>query len=139
MLFLDTSAIVKRYVDEPGTDVVVSAMEQDPVWAASAIARVEAEITLGHRGLEASDLDQVRSDLDDDWDAFLVVPVDADCLDLAAQIGCDQRLRTVDAIHLAAAARLPGRPMLFTFDERQRTAASALGMLLLAGESAFGS
>ena len=40
-LFVDTSALVKRYVSEEGRELVVAEMAADPVWCASAIARTE--------------------------------------------------------------------------------------------------
>lgn len=132
-LFLDTSALLKRYIDEPGTRDVVRAMEADPDWVASALAETETELALCHL-LEEEDLrDQVRTRFRTDWARFLVVAVDRECLLRAAEIGCDQRVRTLDALHLAAASRLPGPVTLLTFDARQAAAAAAMGMLVPAG------
>ena len=75
---------------------------------------------------EALEHTLVRS-LQADWERFLVVPVDDRCLALAAEIGCAARVRTPDAVHLAAADRLP-RPFAFvTFDSRQADGARTLG------------
>ena len=46
MLFLDTSAWLKRFLDELGNELVIRLMAEDPAWAFSAIARTEAEIAL---------------------------------------------------------------------------------------------
>ncbi len=54
MLFLDTSALVKRYVEEDGTELVLRLMDQDPRWAVSAIARTE--VTAGIDGEPDADL-----------------------------------------------------------------------------------
>src|SRR5262249_49161048 len=51
--------------------------------------------------------DELRRALRDDWERVTVVPVDQLCLDRAAELGRTQPLRTIDAIHLAAADRLP--------------------------------
>ena len=60
------------------------------------------------------------------------MPVDQLCLDRAAELGRDQPLRTVDAMHLAAADRLP-RPVTFaTFDAHQIPVALALGFEVVA-------
>jgi predicted nucleic acid-binding protein len=128
MLVLDSSALVKRYVEEAGTDDVVSLMHSDPTWCASALARTETAITLCHLGFpEDVERELVRS-LQDDWEHFVVVPVDDRCLALAAEIGCEQRVRTLGAVHLAAADRLP-RPFTFvTFDGRQAAGARSLGL-----------
>jgi len=130
MLFLDTSALLKRYVDEEGTALVLGLMEGDPDWAASALAEAEAAITICQLGLretqEAMQLRRLRLD----WERFVVVPVDSQCLTRAAEIGCASRIRTLDAIHLAAASRLPGPVALVTFDRRQADAARAAGLRL---------
>ena len=74
-----------------------------------------------------SERDAIRRAVRDDWERINVVPIDQLCLDRAAEIGRTQPVRTVDAIHLAAADRLP-RPITFcTFDPRQIPVALALG------------
>jgi predicted nucleic acid-binding protein len=127
MLVLDTSALVKRYVQEVGTDDVVSLMTSDTGWCASALCRAETHVTLCHRGFEQAVQRRLAQSVEADWEHFVVVPVDDLCLARAAEIGCDRKLRTLDAIHLAAADRLP-RPITFvTFDARQAEGARSLG------------
>jgi len=133
MLFLDTSALLKRYAHEDGTALVLELMDADREWLASALAQPEAEVTLCHLGLDKEVENEQRRRLRDDWERFRVVPVDGACLLRAAEIGCLHRVRTLDALHLAAADRLP-RPLVFlTFDQRQAAAARAMG-LSVAGE-----
>lgn len=127
MLVLDASALVKRYVDEAGTSDVVRLMADDSGWAASALCRAEAHVTLCHLGFEEAIERQLAHSLEADWEHFLVVPVDDLCLARAAEIGCDRRLRTLDAVHLAAADRLPHPFTFVTFDVRQAEAARVLG------------
>ena len=54
----------------------------------------------------------LRLDLEDAirhaWDHLHVVPVDQQCLDRAAALARTQPVRLSDAIHFAAAERLPG-------------------------------
>ena len=57
-----------------------------------------------------------------------LVPVDERCLSRAAQIGTVFGLRVVDAIHLAAATRLPSPVRYLTLDPRQVLAAVALDL-----------
>ena len=118
MLFLDTSALVKRYVEEDGTGLVLERMGADPEWVVSSVARTEAEITLCRLGFDRDSADVWRR-LGDDWERCHVVPVDPDCLERARDIGCRYEGRTRDAIHLAAADRLPRPLVVLTFDHRQ--------------------
>ncbi|MBA2253664.1 MAG: type II toxin-antitoxin system VapC family toxin [Chloroflexi bacterium] len=128
MLFLDTSALLKRYIDEADTPLVLESMDADRDWYASALAYAEAEVNLCRLGLVGTAGEPIHRRLADDWERFRVVPVDAACLFRAAEIGCTRGVRTAHAIHLAAADRLP-RPLAFlTFDRRQAVAARALGV-----------
>jgi hypothetical protein len=124
---LDTSALLGRYLSGPHRQVVLDAMSADPVWCASALAQAEA-LGLVDRVCDVpSDGDALRRALRDDWERIHVVPVDQRCLDRAAELTREQPLRTVDALHLAAADRLP-RPVTYvTFDPRQIPVALALG------------
>lgn len=133
-LILDTSALLKRYLDEDGTEVVLDLMSADDEWCASALALAEAHITLCHTGLDSTEVAQAHAALRDDWLHLLVVPVDDLCLARSREIGCAHMLRTLDAIHLAAAERLPGPARFLTFDRRQRAAAEALGLELAHAE-----
>ena len=66
-------------------------------------------------------------ELRDEWDAFWVVPMDDRCMARAVEIGATYGVRIVDAIHLAAADRLPGPVRYLTFERQQIPAADALG------------
>lgn len=127
-LFVESSALLKRYIDERGTMLVVEAMQLDSEWVASEVAHAEAALALCYAALSQEQVAVARRRLDEDWRRFRTLAADRTCLARAVEIGCDQRVRTLDAIHLAAADRLP-RPMTFlTFDRRQADAARALGM-----------
>jgi predicted nucleic acid-binding protein len=127
VLALDSSALLARYLGGPARQVVLDAMAADDDWCASALALSEV-LALAERAASLeSERDAIRRAVRDDWERINVVPIDQICLDRAAEIGRTQPVRTVDAIHLAAADRLP-RPVTFcTFDPRQIPVALALG------------
>ena len=126
-LFLDTTALLARYLDGPARPVVLEAMHADTVWCASALALSESLMLVDRLGDDPVRTDELRRALRDDWERTHVVPVDQRCLDRAAELGRTQPVRTVDAIHLAAADRLP-RPLTFiTFDPGQIPVAMSLG------------
>ena len=130
MLFLDTSAFIKRYVEEDGTALVLRRMDEDPAWAASAAARTEAEITLCRLGFDPSVSRDLWQRLRDDWDRCHVVPVDPACLERAAEIGCRYEIRTLEALHLSAADRLPWPLVVLTFDRRQADVARSMDLVV---------
>ncbi len=67
-----------------------------------------------------------------EWTAFGVVEVDQPLVEHAASLALERELRSLDALHLAAALVLPGENLVFaTWDRRLHTAASAEGLQLL--------
>lgn len=128
MLAIDSSALVTRYVDEPASAEVTALMDAERRWCASDLVRCETSILLARLATSARQAEELTARLHADWDAFHVVPVDERCLTRAAEIGADFGLRVVDAIHLAAATRLPRPVRLLTLDPRQVLAAVALDL-----------
>ena len=126
-LYVDTSALVRRYVQGPGRDLVLEAMAADATWCASALCRSETLLALHRLALTPSQHARMWGHLRDDWDAFVVIPVDDRCLAHAVELGATYGLRTVDAVHLAAADRLPRPVTYLTYDRRQIPAAAGLG------------
>lgn len=126
-LAVDASALIARYVPGPDRALVNATLSADPVWCASDLARTEVMLAL-HRiaGNEVLS-DELRAAARADFDAFVLVPVDERCIAHAAELGAAYGLRTVDAIHLAAADRLPPPVRYLTLDRHQIPAAAALG------------
>lgn len=94
------------------------------------MASTEARLTLCRLGFGEDDGTGVWARLGEDLRRCLVVPLDQACLDRAAAIGCRLGLRTLGALHLAAAERLPRPLALITFDRRQATAARSMELLV---------
>jgi uncharacterized protein len=127
-LALDTSALLARYLRAPAGDVVATAMAIDREWCASALARTETLMAIERLIDDRQDREALRRALLDDWQRIHVVPVDATCLARAAELGRDQPIRSTDAIHLAAADRLPRPASFATFDPRQIAVALSLDL-----------
>ena len=133
-LFLDTTGLLARFLEGAARPVVLDAMAQDHDWCASSLALSEALMLVDRLGDDPSRTDELRRALRDDWERVHVVPVDQRCLDRAAELGRTQPVRTVDAIHLAAADRLP-RPLRYvTFDPGQIPVALAMGFEVISTE-----
>ena len=123
---LDTTALVARHVSGTGRAQLLAAMSDDPIWCASALALTEATM-LAERLVGPTVAVRLRAALLEDWSHFAVVPVDQACLERAADLGRAHPLRTIDALHLAAADRLP-RPVRYaTLDAHQIPVAQRLG------------
>lgn len=126
-LYVDTSALVRRYLHDRHRAIVLEAMAADDAWCASALARTEAQLALHRAAVSGRQQAELWRALRDEWESFWVVPMDDRCMARAVEIGATYGVRIVDAIHLAAAARLPGPIRYLTFDRQQIPAADALG------------
>lgn len=128
ILAVDTSALLRRYVPDPATDLVAATMEDARVWCASALARTELLAALHRLSMAPFQHEELWRSARADWDAFHVVPVDGRCLSAAAALAARFGLAVGDAIHLAAADRLPRPVRYLSFERRQLSAAVELGL-----------
>jgi predicted nucleic acid-binding protein len=129
-LYVDSSALLKRYVDEHDSVAAVGLMATDPVLVTSRLAEVEVRRNLS-RLLEGEDLVAARRQFQSDLDAFGLVAMDATTCNEAARIAEQTLCRSLDALHLASARRAGERTTLLTFDHRQAQAARSLGLAVI--------
>ena len=132
-LYVDSSALLKRYVDEPDSNLANEILGSDESLMTARHTIVEVRRNLG-RLLDQGDAAAARSAFLEDVKAFGIVELDAFTCESAASISELTGARTRDALHLAAAQRLGGSSIGFvTFDLRQAQAARTLGMTVLPG------
>lgn len=124
--YIDSSALLKRYVDEPDSDRAVELLTADDELVTARITTVEVRRNLA-RLLGATAATAARSAFADDLRSFALVELDAATCELAATIAEQTGVRTLDALHLGAARRLGTALTFVTFDVRQAHAARALG------------
>ena len=129
-LYVDTSALMKRYVAERDRDVAVRLMAADPVLVTSHLTEVELRRNLT-RVLDGEDLLGARRQVQADLDAFALVGLDATTCNEAARIAEQTLCRSLDAIHIAAARSAGERTVLCTFDIRQAQAARSAGLTVV--------
>jgi predicted nucleic acid-binding protein len=108
--FLDSSAWVKRYVQEPGSDAVARLFRPTSKLGASSLALVEVTAALFKRaraGDLAADLARRHAArLTADLEEVHVVEARGPVIDLAADLVSRRALRAYDAVQLASALRL---------------------------------
>jgi predicted nucleic acid-binding protein len=135
--FFDTSAVVALHVDTRERAVALGAVTAAATSNAcvSALSLTEALAVIG----KLTDERALQRDLEDalrlQWDRYAVVPVDQRCLDRASELLREQPIRLADAIHLAAADRLPRPVRYVTFDPVQIPVALGLGFDVVSLES----
>jgi predicted nucleic acid-binding protein len=129
-LYVDSSALLKRYVSEPDSEVAERHLLSDRVWVTARHTWVEVRRNLA-RLLQGSDLADAQRYFLSDFRRSNIVELDEATCDLAAQIAEVSPLRTLDALHLAALRRVGSDVPLLTFDVRQAAAARALSIVVL--------
>jgi uncharacterized protein len=125
-VYVDASALLKVYLDEPGSEEALELVRGAREPATARIARIEVRRRLALE-FSGAELAAVRGDLDDDWERFRVIEVDEDVCERAAAIAEGTGVRSLDAIHLGAAEPLRGAVSFLTYDRRQAEAARRLG------------
>lgn len=129
--YVDSSALLKRYVNEFDSDMANDLLASDDVLVTSWITMVEVRRNLA-RMLRGKALDAARRHFTKDLDAIALVSVDETTCHLAVGIAEDLGVRSLDSLHLASAQRLLIAAMPFiTFDRRQAQAARLLGFTVL--------
>lgn len=125
-VYLDSSALVKLVIDEAESVALGRYLSAPLVLASSALARVE--VVRAARLRSSAAVERAESLLH----AMYLVALDDDLLDTAANLMLPA-LRSLDAIHLAAAITLRSRlSALVTYDQRMARAARELGLVVAA-------
>jgi predicted nucleic acid-binding protein len=129
-LYADSSALLKRYVDEPDSDHAAELLASDPEIVTGRHTVVEVRRNLA-RLLPATDATSARAAFAHDLAALSIVELDAATCELAATIAEQTGLRSLDALHIGAAQRLGPRTTFVTFDVRQAQVARNLGFAVV--------
>ena len=124
--YVDSSALLKRYVDEPDSDRANELLAADPALVTARHTVVEVRRNLAQI-LGPTDATATRAAFAADLGSLALIELDAATCELAATVGEQTGVRTLDALHLGAALRLGTAVTFLTFDVRQAQAARSLG------------
>lgn len=127
VLYVDSSALLKRYVAEHDSDAADSLMATDAVLATSRITEVEVRRNLA-RLLEGDSATTAKRQFLEDLDAFALVAIDATTCNDASRVAETTMCRSLDAIHIASALRAGPATTFLTFDVGQASAARSVGL-----------
>jgi uncharacterized protein len=130
MLYLDASALVKRYVAEEGSEALIGAMAGAEGWAICRVGYVETA-----RAVRLAAGKPAVRRFEADWPSFEVVEVDPSLTEHAAELAFADELRSLDALHLAAALLIASDELTFaTWDVRLHGAAQGRGLAAFPAE-----
>lgn len=140
ILFLDTSALIKLYVEETGSDTVLNAMQSAEMLAVSELTLVEAHSALARlqreQKISSAEFTALRRAVNADFKTFYFqVRLSEKLKNSACRLLANHALRALDAVQLASALivkRNRRRPVLFaSFDTKLSFAAAQAGMDVL--------
>lgn len=140
IVYLDTSAYVKLYVAEPGSDLVNRIKAQASAICSHLVAYAELRATLAKavraKRLTREGVAQQLQHMEADWAATQVIIVTESLIRRAGDLVQQFDLRGYDGVHLAAAEAvwraLPGVDFRFVaFDDKLVEAAKGMGMVIL--------
>ena len=123
-VYLDASALLKLVLPERETETLRSALAPWPDWVSSRLSAIECRRAVRRAGGPAA----LSLRMDHVLSACTLIHFDESTLRLAERIGPPE-IRSLDAIHLAAALSLGDYPAAFiTYDQRLAAAARALDL-----------
>jgi predicted nucleic acid-binding protein len=139
ILYLDTSALIKAYVEESHSDTVISAIAKADTVATHTISYVETHAAFARlyreQILTLDQFERVKRDFVEDWEAYFQIPFTQSLMLRSVEIAEICALRAYDSVHLAAADILfqqNQQVVIFaSFDQRLNQAASQLGLQLM--------
>lgn len=133
IVYIDSSALVKLFLVEAGSDVAREIWDSGVVLLTSRVSHAELACAVAAAVRSGRDKrGRVAPDVVDG--GFLrknasFVEADSEVIGDAAVVGVRHGLRGLDAIHVASAMQLTGfAPVFVSWDERQRIAARAEGL-----------
>ncbi len=139
LLYLDTSALFKCYVEEDESEIVLDRIADAPVVGTALITRVEVAAALAKAvrddRMEPSEASGAERDFLDDWADFTRIGLTDDLAARAGDIAWKHGLRGYDAAQLAAALAwrdatedAEGEIVFACFDNHLRRAARTEGL-----------
>jgi uncharacterized protein len=136
ILYLDTSALVKRYFKEAYTDDVIDKWREAEEIVTSSVAYAEAMAAFFRKKREA-DIDagvmrRLIEDLREDWYSFIRIRVDDELNSTIERMTARYSLRGFDAIHLSSALvvheKFKAELLFMCFDVQLAEAAADAGI-----------
>jgi predicted nucleic acid-binding protein len=137
IVYADTSALVKLFVTEEGSEATRVLLRQASVMGTSLVARAELGAALARgarrRLLSEPDALEARRRLEGVWPTWVRVGVDEALVAQAEALAWEYNVRGYDALHLASALawqeRIQHTVALLTFDRELWEAARRAGIV----------
>ena len=139
ILYLDASALVKRYVQEAGSVDVNAWIDNAQLLTTGLVTRVEVAAAIARlmrmKVVERNDAERIVNVFREEWESLVRLPIMDTTVARADRLAWQHGLRGYDAIHLASALiwrETLARPVhLATYDRGLWQAGKVEGLLML--------
>ena len=132
-IFCDTSALAKRYVQEPGSEELEKLFSSIATEIfISTLAFVEFASAMGrklrNKEIATAKVSETIKELEEDWfEVFVKIPLEDMLAEKAAFIALEHSLKGADAVHLAS-AQVIGAELFIASDNKLIRAAEKMGI-----------
>ncbi|MCA6381309.1 MAG: type II toxin-antitoxin system VapC family toxin [Cytophagales bacterium] len=133
--FFDTSALIKKYITEKGSELVKHHFTQSTTIAVSSTTKIECFSVINRMlenleitAYEAADL---QNQVGDDFFLFEVVPFSDSLEKVAIDMIKKYQLRTLDAMQLASALSVYQLQYFIVSDVKLKTSGKAEGLIII--------
>ncbi len=107
MIYFDSSALVKRYVQEEGSDQVNALLKEGSIPVVSRLAYPEilAALTRRHKAgeIETTAFERIKKAFKADWASIAVVEIHKEIFQFIDEVIAKHALKGADSIHLSTA------------------------------------
>src|SRR3990172_6150903 len=139
IVYIDTSNLVKLYVDETGSEKIKDMVQNATVLSTSKVAYAEARAAFARKqrekGFSIGILRKIVEDLNRDWESYFVIEITDGLIRFAGDIAEKYLLRGFDSIHLASAVHLKNKIRadihFSSYDTRLNQSAEKEGIIIL--------
>ena len=133
--FFDTSALIKKYIHETGSEFVKLYLTQSPSIAVCSTTRVECSSVinrmLANGEMTAEESNYLQNQIAEDLQFYEVIPFSETLEKIAIDMVKKHRLRTLDAIQLASALSVSQIQHFFVSDTKLKESGKAEGLSVI--------
>ena len=135
LYFFDTSALVKRYYKEPGTELVDELIESEASTAISSLSIIET-VSAFRRKYNQEEITEVEMNsllsefFSEALNDFLIIPLEESALQFSFNLVIEEDLRTLDSLQLSAALSVDSEedPIFVCADDKLVSTAENYGL-----------